>query len=361
MQPPFTSVHIGPQTESRPNTGAQPEYRASYTDAVVDLLLRRAVGSNIVSVDETAAVEFAIGLIARCFAVAELDPPIAAVTPSYLADTARRLLVSGNAVAAIDVSRRRGLTLIPASSFDLGGGPLPDSWQYNLELPGPTRNESRMLPYASVIHVKANADAAQPWIGISPLTRAGFTSTLVARLEQRMSEESRSRTGYLLPTGPLTEPQKIELQDGLKAMAGNVALVQGNADGWESGNQNAAKVASDWQPRRFGADIPTGNLTARRDASMDIVAALGVPSVLFVGANSGTGLQESYRIFAVSTLEPLGELVAQELADKLDAPGLVMRFDRTAGSDVVRRATAFEKLVNNGVERGRAGRIAGVY
>ena len=276
MQPQFTSVHIGPQTESRANNGAQLEYRANYTDSVVDLLLRRAIGSNIVSADETAAAEFAIGLIARCFAVAESTPRIAAITPSYLADTARRLLVSGNAVAAIDVSRQRGLTLIPASSFDLGGGPLPDSWQYNLELPGPTRNETRMLPYASVVHVKANADAAQPWIGVSPLTRAGFTSTLVARLEQRMSEEARSRTGYLLPTGPIDRTdQKIELQDGLKAMAGNVALVQGNADGWESGNQNAAKVASDWQPRRFGADIPTGNLTARRDASMDIVAALG--------------------------------------------------------------------------------------
>ena len=99
MRIPFTNLHIG----------AQAEYRASYTDSVVDLLLRRAVGSNIVNADETAAVEFAIGLISRCFATAELDPPIAAVTPGYLADVARRLLVSGNALAAIDVSLERGV------------------------------------------------------------------------------------------------------------------------------------------------------------------------------------------------------------------------------------------------------------
>ena len=350
MRIPFTNLHIG----------SEPEYRASYTDSVVDLLLRRAMGSNIVNADETAGVEFAVALIARCFSVAELDPPIAAVTPSYLADVARRLVVSGNALAAIDVHRRRGLTLIPASSFDIGGGPLPDSWQYNLELPGPTRNETRMLPYASVIHVKANADAAQPWYGVSALTRAGFTSALVARLEERLSQEARSRTGYLLPTGPIAPDQKAELQEGLKSMEGNVALVQSNADPWEAGSQSATKAGNDWLPRRFGATIPEGNLTARRDAMMDLVSALGVPSQLFVGGANSSGMQESYRIFAVSTLEPLGELVAQELALKLDRPGLVIRFDRVAASDVVRRATAYEKLVNNGIERGRAGRIAGV-
>ena len=126
-------------------------------------------------------------------------------------------------------------------------------------------------------------------------------------------------------------------------MAGNVALVQSTVDGWESGKQPAANADNDWTARRFGAMIPEANISARRDASMDIVAALGVPSVLFVGGNSGTSLQESYRIFAVSTLEPLGELVAQELGDKLDTPGLVIRFDRVAASDVVRRATAFEQ------------------
>ena len=350
MRIPFTNLHIGAQTE----------FRASYTDSVVDLLLRRAIGSNIVNADETAAVEFAVGLISRCFATAELMPKIPAVTPSYLADTARRLLLSGNAVAAIDVSRQRGLTLIPASSFDLGGGPLPDSWQYNLELPGPTRNETRMLPSASVVHAKVNADAALPHYGVSPLTRAGYTSTLVARLEQRLSEEARSRTGYLLPTGAIAPDQKAELQEGLKSMDGNVALVQSNTDPWEAGKQQAGPASSDWQPRRFGADIPTGNLTARRDASMDIVSALGVPSVLFVGGNSGVGLAESYRIFAVSTLDPLGQLVSEELSRKLDTPGLVLRFDRTAGSDVIRRSKAYQTLIDAGVDPARAARIAGV-
>ena len=350
MRIPFTNLHIG----------AQPEFRASYTDAVVDLLLRRAIGSDIVNADETAAVEFAVSLISRCCATAELMPKIPAVTPSYLADTARRLMVSGNAVSAIDVSRQRGLTLIPASSFDLAGGPISDSHIYSLELPGPTRNETRILPFDGVLHVKVNADAAQPWIGVSPLIRAGFTATLVARLEQRLSEEARSKVGYLLPYADLTDPQIEQLKADLAAMNGNVGVIPtSNAPHTTRGALQNGPTA-DYVPRRFGATIPESNLTARRDANADIVSALGVPSALFVGGNSGVGLAESYRIFAVSTLDPLGELVAQELADKLDAPGLVLRFDRTAGSDVIRRSKSYQTLIEAKVDPARAARIAGV-
>ena len=309
---------------------------------------------------ETAAVEFAIGLIARCFAVAELDPPIAAVTPSYLADTARRLTVSGNAVAAIDVSRQRGLTLLPASSFDLAGGALIDSHIYSLELPGPTRNETRMLPSASVVHVKANADAAQPWIGVSPLIRAGFTSTLVARLEQRLSEEARARVGYMLPDGDLSDPQVTQLKADLAAMNGNVGLIPtSNAPHTTRGALQNGPTA-DWVPRRFGATIPEGNLTARKDANADIVAALGIPVGMYLGENSGTAAQENYRQFALTTLGRLGQLVSEELSRKLDTPELVLRFDRAGASDVVRRATAYGKLKDAGIDPGRAARIAGV-
>ena len=350
MRIPFTNLHIGAQTE----------FRASYTDAVVDLLLRRALGSDIVNADETGAVEFAIGLIARSFAVAELDPPIAAVTPSYLADTARRLMVSGNAVSAIDVHFQRGLTLLPASSFDLAGGPISDSHIYSLELPGPTRNETRILPSASVIHVKANADAAQPWIGVSPLIRAGFTSTLVGRLEQRLAEEARARVGYMLPDGDLSEPQITQLKADLAAMAGNVGLIPtSNAPHTTRGALQNGPTA-EWRPVRFGAMIPEGNLTARKDANADIVAALGVPVGMYLGENSGTAAQENYRQFSLTTLGPLGQLVSEELSRKLDTPGLVIHFDRAGASDVVRRSTAYGKLVDSGIDRAVAARIAGV-
>ena len=353
MRIPFTNLEIG---AARPELWA--ELRAGYTDSIVDLLLRQATGSDQVNADETAAAEFAIGLVSRCFAVAELEPAIPAVTPSYLTDAARRLMLRGNAVAAIQVDRR-GLTLLPAASFDMAGGPDPMSWRYSLELPGPTRNETLPMPYAGVVHVRMGQDAAQPWYGVSPLTRAGLTAAVVSRIEQRLSEEARSRTGYLLPTGELSAPEKTALETGLKNMDGNVALVKSTIDTWQAGQQRATG-ATDWTNRRQGMDYPSGNTAIRKDAAADIVAALGIPPGLYAGESSGTAAQEHYRQFYVATLEPIAALMAQELGDKLDRPDLRIHLDRASGSDIVRRSTGYQRLKDAGIPDADAKRIAGV-
>ena len=331
------------------------EKRAGYTDSITELLLRQALGSDV-DAGQTAAAEFAIGLVARCFAVAELDPMLPAVTPWYMADVGRRLQTSGNAVAALQVDRR-GVTLLPASSFDIVGGPDPVTWYYRAQLPGPTRQETRTLPYASMVHVRANTDPNQPWIGISPLSRAGLSAALIARLELRMSEEANARVGYLVTHGDLSQEQITALKNDFGTMKGGVGLVKGQRNAYDS--RGTPGGAADYQPERFGANIPDGNIKARREVAMDTVAALGIMPALF-DSNTGTAAQEAFRQFYVATLEPLAELVRAELADKLDRPDLRVYMDRVSGSDVVRRATAYEKLVSNGIERGRAKRIAGV-
>ena len=148
-----------------PLFGKRVETRASYTDSITELLLRQAVGGDSDAV-QTAAAEFCIGLVGRCFAAATLDPMMPAVSPGLLMDVGRRLMSRGNAVYAIQVDRR-GLTLLPVSSFDITGGVDPATWYYRCQLPSPTRHETRILPYASVIHVRVNVDPYQPWIGIS--------------------------------------------------------------------------------------------------------------------------------------------------------------------------------------------------
>ena len=246
-------------------------------------------------------------------------------------------------------------SLFPAS--DVTGGVDPETWYYRCQLPSPSQQETRILPYASVIHAKINVDPNQPWYGISALAHAGLSSALIARLEKRMSDEANSRTGYLLPHRDLSDSQIAALKADLGSMAGNVGLIHSQAAAYDSRGQ--AGGAADWTPRRFGAEIPEGNIHARREVAMDTVAALGIPPAM-LSATTGTASQESYRQYALTTLLPLGNILAHELADKLERPGLMMRFDRVAASDVVRRATAYEKLVNSGIERGRAARIAGV-
>ena len=272
------------------------ENRAGYTDSITELLLRQALGSDV-DAGQTAAAEFAIGLVSRCFAVAELDPMLPAVTPGYMADVGRRLQTSGNAVAALQVDRR-GVTLLPTSSFDIVGGPDPVTWYYRAQLPGPTRQETRTLPYASMVHVRANTDPNQPWIGISPLARAGLSAALIAHLELRMSEEANSRSGYLITHGDLSKPQITALKNDLATMKGDVGLVHSQRQAFDS--RGAPGGAADYRPERFGAMIPEGNVKARREVAMDTVAALAYRPCY----STATPEPPRKRRFANSTFQP---------------------------------------------------------
>lgn len=344
MRIPLTNIHVG-----------KVQMRASYSDGVTELLLRQARGLDN-DATQIAASEFAIGLISRCLAMAELDPALPYVSPGYLADVGRRLMTNGNAVAAIQIDQR-GVTLLPASGFDVRGAADPDTWYYRMTLPGPTRQANQTLAGSSVVHCRMNPGPTQPWLGSSPLIHAGVSATAVARVEKRLSEEANSRVGYLLPYRDLSDPQRDDLKAGVENLAGNVGLVHSQQHAFDS--RGSVGGSADYSPRRFGMQIPEANVKVRRDLVLDTVAALGVPPALFE-ANTGTGAQEAFRQFYVSTLEPIGAVVSHELAMKLDRPGLMLHLDRVSGSDIARRATGLVKLKEAGVDDAVARRIAGV-
>ena len=69
--------------------------------------------------------------------------------------------------------------------------------------------------------------------------------------------------------------------------------------------------------------------------------ATGVPPSLFEGNADGTSQREAWRWFCHGSVAPVARIVARELADKLDVPGLTFGFDALYASDVVGRAGAF--------------------
>lgn len=315
-----------------------------YTDAALDAALAVATGSTTsAAAEQTAAAEFALGLFSRCFAAAIVEPGgLAPTLPAHLrADMARRLLIRGEAVYAIEVNRLGNVRLLPASAHDITGGPEDSTWHYFLELPGPTRPESRRLPAEGVVHVRIGADPAQPWKGCSPLENAGLTSRLLGRLEQRTGQESGARVGYLLPVPDGTSDASTEgLKADLKTLSGGIALVESTAGG--HGQGRAAAPPADWRLQRFGPEIPEGNVNLRRSAGADVVAALGIPSALFVGADGAT-FREAYRLLLVSTLQPMGVLISEELERKLES-SVRFNFRRLAAADIAARARALGSL-----------------
>ena len=207
------------------------------------------------------------------------------LTASRREEMARRLLLTGNYVARIDLDNAGNLALQPASFFHLRGGPSEATWTYWLDLPGPSQSVQRYSPAEGVIHVRLGSDPVQPWLGVSPLVNAGLSSALLARMELRTGQEANAQAGYLLPMPDATPEESITaLKADLKALNGQVALVESQSAGQGQGRQ--AAPVSDWRLQRMGAEIPEGNVNLRRQAAGDVCAALGIPQALYLGAEA---------------------------------------------------------------------------
>lgn len=337
---------------------AAPERRdmAGYTDAQVNAAVAAAAGSDT-DVAKAAAVEFGVGLIARAFLVAAVNPPLVAVDGPFLAQAARSLLLRGNAVYGLSVDTGGRIRLTPASAWDVQGGPDPDTWIYDLSIAGPSRDDERRLPHASVIHVRLNPTPATPWAGCSPLETAGLSSKLLALLERRLSEEAGARVGHLLPVPEgLGDDAYTGLVNDLKAIAGNVALVESAHGGM--GQHGATPGLPGWRTTRFGADIPAPNIELRRQASADVLGMLGVPPGL-LQTGDGAASRESFRQLLVAGVQPIADLIAAELREKLERP-VTIGFGRLAAVDIAARARAYKGLIEAGMEPERAETLAGL-
>ena len=224
-----------------------------YTDALVELARGNVTGGTALAT-ETAAVEAAIGLLGRCFSVASIQPAIPALTPEFMASLVRTLLLTGNFLAMVDVDSGGIIRLQRAASWDVLGDPLPESWRYRLDLSGPSRTITRHVPFNGVVHVRMNCSTFTPWRGTSPLQNAGVSGELLGKLESSLRDESRARSGSLLPVpGGLQDSVLATLSADLAAMKGHVALVETTSDGAGSGRANSPQT--DWMPPAFWADL----------------------------------------------------------------------------------------------------------
>ena len=334
---------------------------APYTDAITAAIIARAGGGASASVVTTAAVEASAALMARAFASAKLTPEIPAVTPAILAAIGREIIRRGEAVFVIDVDAS-GLRLTAANAWDITGGVDPESWFYRLDLAAPSGTAERSAPYAGVVHVRPYVEPSAPWRGIPPSEAAALTARLLAETEAALADESAGTRGYLLPVpqGPEDgdEDPLAKFRADIAGLKGKTALVETTSAGFGEGKAAAPQV--DYMPRRIGANPPDALRAIRSDAEGGILGACGVPVELIMARSDGAAVREAWRRFAHATLSPLGEMVAAELADKLDRPGLAVSFDRLFASDISGRARAFASMVNGGMEIERAAGLSGL-
>ena len=325
---------------------------ASYTDAVVAGLLASATGSQTAPVATLAAVEACAGLWGRSFASAAVTPSTAAtapLTPAILERIGRGLLLRGEAVFAIEVDRGE-LKLIEAASWNISGH---DAWTYRIDVSTPSGSTARTLPADQVLHPRIGATPARPWQGSSPLPSA--TAKLAATLESKLTEEVGGPVGSLVPM-PHAGDTLEKLNADIKGLRGQLVFVESTAGG---GGDKASAPKADWVPQRVGAAVPSSLIELRRETSMGILAAAGVPTTLMSNVD-GTAKREDYRRFLHATIAPVSLVVAAELAVKLDEPELAFDLSSLFASDLSGRARAFGSLVKGGMSASDAAALAGL-
>ena len=122
----------------------------------------------------------------------------AALTPGCRALMARDLIRRGESVHHIEL-RAGAVRLAPVGSWDVRGGADEAGWWYRCDVFGPSGNETRFVPSASVIHARYAVDASRPWFGLAPLQWARATGTLAANLETRLGQEAGGPMAQILP------------------------------------------------------------------------------------------------------------------------------------------------------------------
>ena len=332
-----------------------PTERRSYSSTIIEALTAAAAGRSTVSALTTGAVAAAALVWGRALASATVDGPpsaVRALAPSVLFGMGHDLARHGEAVYRIGPGGR----LDPAGGVTVEGGPDPDTWQYRVDLVGPSITEQRTIPADGVIHVRFAPDAIQPWRGRSPIEIASATGRLAAGVESALSDESNNAPRAVVVPIPEGPHNAAELVDTIQQSRGRLNLPETTAAGY---GDRAGAPMRDWRPARFGPDPPAALVALREQIEASVASVYGLAPVLLGGAGDGTAMRESWRRAAVGTFAPLARLVGEEVSAKWGEP-IRLTFDALKAADRAGNARAYRSLRDAGMDDPDARRLSGL-
>ena len=338
----------------------------SFGDAISDYALAVASG-EVHDASTTATIESCLGLYSRGLALARVQPDTIrtrGLTPALLAYVGRHMMRSGEAAFVLEVMDGV-LRYIPCVIVYLNGDFDESTWEYRVALNGPTSVIHRTYPASRIVNAKYAVSASSPYRGLSPLQLASTSVSFHRNLEQRMREESTATSGYLIPTPTGRKEGSSEgdavldkIQARLRAIGGKTKLVQSMVQGWGEGA--AHKVPSEYVQKRLGFDAPETAVRFREDLHEHILASYGVSEGLFKASGSGQAIRELWRVFVFASLAPVAKLAASAIGEKIGEPDLTLDLTETYAADVLSRSTSFKRLVESGMDAGKAAGVSGL-
>lgn len=312
-----------------------------------------------ISGEGTAAIETGIGLIQRGLAMAAWEPRNGSTSPPSMASLAgamtRALALQGEFVGLIEIEDG-AIRIVPSHSPTIVGGHLESSWSYTLTLSSPSETRTLRVPAERVIHIRWQTSPERAWQGISPLTGAGLTADILAKISQVLANESGASSGYILPTPGafFNDPKEAStFFASIKTIAGRLLPFR------RFGEANVGMPSQEYRQTRVGFDAPQSALTLEETASQAILRCLGIPPGL-VQRSEGSATREALKVFLYQTLLPLGRVISQEIGRKLSSPNLSLNFDALLSVDIQARARALNALTASGLTTADALAIAGM-
>ena len=346
------------QRATPPDAGNGSQPSGSYTTDVLNFLSATASGHALRGT--AAAIEICAGVWQRGMATAEVSPQngrTSALTPTLLGYIGRYLLIRGECLFEVGVGQR-GITLTPAQSWTVQGGIDRTSWMYEATFQGPSTSVVRTLPAGRVhspyVLVPTSRALARHFAAIFGRTYPGAN---IGQIEVALAQEASTPRGYNFAVPDVKQAGRLtsELR-GSKGALNLTPSVSSDA-AWGAGMES--KPADDWVSKRFGMMPPLPMVELRSRVELSVLAACGVP-VTILSTSDGTAKAKDFSRFLTLTMVPLGKIIAGQISDALDVPGLAFDFNDLGAADIASKGRVFGQLVSNGVSIADAAEVAGL-
>jgi len=233
--------------------------------------------------------------------------------------------------------------LLPASDWDVSTkGGMPRAYRLTIAEAGGGMTLTALA--AEVIDIRIGSDAAAPWTGTSPLSRANLTAGLLHVIESALSEayEFMPLGTQVLPFPESPETDLEKLGHGFRGKRGRTLLR-------ESVNVAAAggpTPQTDWKPQDMTPDLSRAMTGESLEATRNSIAmCYGILPALLNPASTGPLVREAQRHLAQWMLQPIANLIAEETSQKLGSPVTVDVMQPLQAFDVGARSRSVAAIV----------------
>lgn len=327
---------------NRPRT----ETRSDATDVAVSALLAVAAGTGSVQSWASAAVETAVRTWSNALSTATVSPS-GVVGARFLSEAGRDLARRGEAVYLLEVDTGGRQRFLRANVVEVfGSGPDSSDWLYRLDVVGPQTTRTITAPAARVVHVRYATEPYRPERGLSPLAYASLTGTLANNLERALGDEAGGAVANIiaLPEGH-DDPETLAAS--IRTARGKTLLPETTAAGY--GDRMGAP-RRDWMPERLGPDTPQALVQLRGQIETSVLACYGIPAPLSgLGITDGTAQREGLRRLWTLAIQPLADLIAEELSRVLETPVELSHASAAGTTDIAARARSVHVLTQSGL------------